>query len=163
MAADLAIKLPGRAEEIVAAQAGKTQNPDNRRRLEFIVPSLSADQHVRDRFFASLAEEENRSVESWVLDALQNIHHPLRTAGSEPYILPSLELLQEIQVTGDIFFPKRWLDVTLGNYRSKTAVNTVETFLEERPNYNEQLRMKILQSADTMYRASTLSGADQER
>jgi aminopeptidase N len=122
---------------------------------------VSADQAVRDRFFVSLANEENRRIESWVLDALQNIHHPLRTADSEPYILPSLELLQEIQVTGDIFFPKRWLDVTLGNYRRGTAVNTVRAFLEERPDYNDQLRMKILQSADTMFRASALSGVDQ--
>jgi hypothetical protein len=28
--------------------------------------------------------------------------------------MPSLEMLWEIQKTGDIFFPKRWLDVTLG-------------------------------------------------
>jgi aminopeptidase N len=106
-------------------------------------------------------EEENRAIESWVLDALENIHHPLRTGESEQYILPSLELLQEIQVTGDIFFPKRWLDVTLGNYRSGTAVHTVRTFLDDRPDYNQQLKMKILQSADMMFRASTLIGADQ--
>lgn len=163
LAQDLAIKLPGRAEEIIAAQLGRTQNPDNRRKLGFIAPSLSADSETRDRFVASLANEENRAIESWVLDALQNIHHPLRTSSSERYILPSLLLLQEIQVTGDIFFPKRWLDVTLGNYRTGTAVNTVNTFLAERPAYNEQLRMKILQSADTMFRASTLAGADDER
>ena len=128
---------------------------------EFALMFINAFFNLVRNFFAQLANEENRAVESWVLDALENIHHPLRTAESEQYILPSLELLQEIQVTGDIFFPKRWLDVTLGNYRSGTAVHTVRTFLDERPGYNEQLRMKILQSADTMFRASTLVGADQ--
>lgn len=158
---DLAIKMPVDAEEIIAAQLVNTQNVDNQRKLRFIAPSLSADKAVRGSFFASLAEEENRAIESWVLEALKNIHHPLRTGESEQYILPSLELLQEIQATGDIFFPKRWLDVTLRNYRSGTAVHTVRTFLDERPEYNKQLRMKILQSADMMFRASTLVGADQ--
>jgi aminopeptidase N len=157
----LAIKIPGEADDIIATQLANTQNPDSQRKLGFIAPSLSADKAVRDRFFASLADEENRAVESWVLEALENIHHPLRLVESEQYILPSLELLQEIQITGDIFFPKRWLDVTLGNYRSGTAVQTVRAFLEERPEYNQQLRMKILQSADMMFRASTLVGADQ--
>jgi len=161
LAQSLAIKLPARADEIVATQLANTKNPDNRRKLVFVAPSLSADQAVRDQFFASLANEKNRAVESWVLDALGNIHHPLRTGESEQYILPSLELLQEIQVTGDIFFPKRWLDVTLGNYRTGTAVHTVKTFLDERPDYNQQLKMKILQSADTMMRANVLVAADQ--
>ena len=157
----LAIKLPEEAETIVATQLENTENPDNVRKLEFIAPSLSADPEIRNRFFASLADEKNRQTESWVLDALANLHHPLRIDQSEQYIRPSLELLQEIQVTGDIFFPKRWLDETLGNHRSETAILTVRTFLDERPDYNEQLRMKILQSADMMFRANAILGAGQ--
>ncbi len=153
IAQPLAIKLPDEADSSIKSQIARTENPDNLRKIEFIAPSLSAEQAVRDAFFASLADEANRSTESWVLDALANLHHPVRTAASERYILPSLELLQEIQVTGDIFFPKRWLDETLRNYRSASAVTTVRTFLEERPDYNEQLRMKILQSADMLFRA----------
>ena len=156
----LAIKIPEDADEIIATQLANTMNPDSQRKLDFIAPSLSADKATRDTFFASLADEENRAVESWVLDALGNIHHPLRVGESEEYILASLELLQEIQVTGDIFFPKRWLDMTLGNYRSGTAVRTVRKFLEERPGYNQQLRMKILQSADMMFRANALVFTD---
>ena len=156
LAQDLAIKMPDRAEEIIAFQLERTDNPDNRRKLEFIAPSVSPDQSVRDGFFSSLADERNRQTESWVLDALGNLHHPLRTTGSEKYILPSLELLEEIQVTGDIFFPKRWLDETLQNHRSDTAVATVRQFLSDRPDYNKQLRMKILQSADMMFRANAL-------
>ena len=152
----LAIKLPDEAETIVRTQVENTENPDNVRKLDFIAPSLSADPEVRSRFFASLADEKNRQTESWVLDALANLHHPLRIDQSERYILPGLELLQEIQVTGDIFFPKRWLDETLANHRSGAAVGTVKKFLDDRPDYNEQLRMKILQSADMMFRANAI-------
>ena len=151
LAQEIAVRLPEQADAIIAAQIERSENPDNVRKLAFIAPSLSADQAVRDAFFESLADASNRETESWVLDALDNLHHPLRTADSEAYLLPSLELLTEIQVTGDIFFPKRWLDATLRNYRTSTAVATVRTFLEERPDYNRQLRMKILQSAYFLY------------
>ncbi len=156
IAQSLAVRLPHEAKDIVELQLARTENPDNLRKLEFVAPSLSADPAVRDEFFASLADEANRSTESWVLEALANLHHPVRTGVSERYILPSLELLQEIQVTGDIFFPKRWLDTTLRNYHSTSAVETVRTFLEERPDYNAQLRMKILQAADMMFRANAI-------
>ncbi|MFP8489299.1 M1 family metallopeptidase [Gracilimonas sp. Q87] len=156
MAGNLALKIPEQASKIVSVQSEQIENEDRKRRFEFIRPALSNDQTVRDAFFESLKDEENRQVESWVLGALGYLHHPLRIEESEKYILPSLELLQEIQVTGDIFFPKRWLDVTLGNYSSDSAVETVRTFLAERPNYNKQLRMKILQAADGMFRANRI-------
>ena len=158
MAGILAVKMPERAKEITETQLGQIENADRKRRFEFISPALSNDPQVRDDFFESLKEEENRAIESWVLSALGYLHHPLRVDESEKYLLPSLELLQEIQVTGDIFFPKRWLDVTLGNYSSDSAVETVRTFLAERPDYNEQLRMKILQAADGMFRANRIKG-----
>ena len=159
IAQSLAVRLPDEAHEIVALQLARTENPDNLRRLDFIAPSLSADPAIRDEFFASLADEANRSTESWVLEALANLHHPVRSEASERYILPSLELLEEIQVTGDIFFPKRWLDATLRNYHTTSAVTTVRSFLEERPDYNAQLRMKILQAADMLFRASSIVAA----
>ena len=160
MAQTLAVKLPGRAAEIAAMQLARTQNPDDRRRFEFLQVSMSADESVRDDFFAALADEANRNVESWVLEALGNLHHPLRIAASEKYLLPSLELLQEIQITGDIFFPQRWLDRTLRNHRSASAVRTVEAFLDRHPDYNAQLKMKILQSADLMFRAHAMIRAE---
>ena len=156
IAGNLAVKLPEQASEIISKQTEQIENEDRKRRFEFISPALSNDQQTRDEFFESLTEEENRQVESWVLGALGYLHHPLRVEDSEKYIQPSLELLQEIQVTGDIFFPKRWLDVTLGNYASDSSVETVRTFLDERHDYNDQLRMKILQAADGMFRANRI-------
>jgi aminopeptidase N len=161
LAQTLAVRLPDEAKDIVELQLARTENPDNRRRLEFIAPSLSADPAVRDAFFESLADESNRSTEFWVLEALQNLHHPVRSEASERYILPSLKLLREIQVTGDIFFPKAWLDMTLRNYHSDSAVTTVRAFLDERPDYNAQLRMKILQAADPLFRANAIVAAQE--
>jgi aminopeptidase N len=156
MAGTLAIKDPSIAESVTDIQLERINNPDRKRRFEFIKPALSPDQETRDLLFESLKNEENRQTESWVLGALGYLHHPLRTGASEKYILPSLELLEEIQVTGDIFFPGRWMGATLGNYNSDSAVNTVRGFLADRPDYNYQLRLKILQSADMLFRMNAL-------
>ncbi len=156
LAQELAIKRPAEAESIIAAQLAKTTNPDEIRRFEFLAPSLAADRSVRDAFFASLAEERMRQTERWVIDALGNLHHPLRTAHSADYIPASLALLREIQVTGDIFFPASWLHATLQNHNSARAVAAVRTFLDANPDYHPQLKMKILQAADPMFRAQRL-------
>ena len=156
LAQTLAIRLPAQAAAIIARQLAATANPDRRRRLEFVAPSLSADAAVRDAFFESLRDPGNRRTETWVSEAVANLHHPSRITQSEKYILPSLELLQEIQVTGDIFFPGDWLRATLGNHNSATAAQTVRRFLAERPDYSPQLRMKILQEADMLFRAAQI-------
>jgi len=156
LAGQLALKMPHRAGEITNEQAGRISNPDRQREFEFIKDALSDNTAVRDAFFESLKDVRNRHTEAWVLQALGYLHHPLRVHESERYLLPSLELLEEIQVTGDIFFPSRWLNEVLGSYSSDTAVATVRNFLAENPGYNDQLRMKILQSADTMFRANQI-------
>ncbi|MFN1834756.1 M1 family metallopeptidase [Balneola sp. MJW-20] len=153
LAATLAIKMPEQADNIINEQQARISNPDRKRRFEFVKPALSPDEKIRDSFFNSLKEEDNRATESWVLSAIGYLHHPLRTESSVKYILPSLELLQEIQITGDIFFPARWVGTTLGNHRSDDAAEIVRTFLEDHPDYNEQLRMKIMQAGDHLLKS----------
>jgi aminopeptidase N len=155
----LAIRLPAEAAAIIATQLQNTRNPDDLRRLQFIAPSLSPDARTRDAFFASLAQESNRQTENWVLDGLRNLHHPSRTGHSVRYLGESLALLEEIQVTGDIFFPGHWLNASLANHNSDQAVQTVTGFLHQRPDYNPQLRMKILQAADLPIRANRILAA----
>ena len=154
----LAVRLPEKASALIELQQARTVNPDSQRRLTFITPALSADRAVRDNFFSSLANEDNRQTEPWVLEALRLLHHPTRISEAERYLLPILELLQEIQVTGDIFFPGEWLKATLARHHSTAAVDTVRTFLADHPHYNHQLRMKILQSADMLYRVCRIRG-----
>ena len=97
----------------------------------------------------------HRRRETWVLQAVSYLHHPLRAAESEKYIPASLEVLREIQRTGDIFFPKRWMDATLGGHRSPSAAHMVNVFLENVPkDYPDRLKRIVLSSADDMIRAS---------
>ena len=81
-------------------------------------------------------------------------HHPLRAAQSEKYIRPSLDLLVEIQRTGDIFFPTRWMTATLGGHNTAAAAATVREFLVQQKDYPIRLRRIILQAADELFRAA---------
>lgn len=156
----LSVRLPDRADAILAKQRLETVNPDRLRRLDFIAPALAKDSATRDAFFKSLKKPENRATEVWVSNALARLNDPSRLDHSARYVLPSLELLEEIQITGDIFFPSAWLNRSLGPHTSQEAADNVRQFLSERPEYNPQLRMKILQAADPLFRASAMRNSD---
>ena len=127
-----------------------------RARFAFVRPALASDPAVRDAFFASLADPANRRQEPWVLEALEYLHHPLRAARSEQYVRRSLDMLEEVQRTGDIFFPKRWTDATLGGHNSVRVATTVRAFLEGRRDLSPRLRRLVLQAADELFRASDI-------
>ncbi|GAA4455072.1 M1 family aminopeptidase [Nibrella saemangeumensis] len=141
---------------LLLQQADRIKNPDRKKRLLFMIPALSPDVQVRDAFFTSLKDEKNREREAWVTAALGYLHHPLRATTSARYLPASLSLLEEIQRTGDIFFPESWLRSTLSAYQSPEVVTLVRTFLKERPNYNPRLKAKLLQAADSPFRAARL-------
>ena len=156
LACELALRLPERSEEILDQQYAAIKNPDRQKRLAFIRPALSAEVGVRDQFFESLKEAKNRHYEPWVGSALGYLHHPLRAKEAEKYILPSLALMEEIQITGDIFFPRRWVTATLSGHQSASAAQIVRDFLAERPDYPYRLKNKILMGADLLFRAEKL-------
>ena len=65
-------------------------------------------------------------------------------------------MLLEIRNTGAIFFPKIWLDATLGGYGSPEAAAVVRQFLDTLPpDYPERLKNITLQSADELFRAAS--------
>ena len=153
LARDLAIRTG--LKSIVSRQIERTKDPDRRAQLTFVMPALSSDAAERDRFFASLADVSNRRHEPWVLEGLRALHHPLHAESSEKYVAPSLAMLQEIQRTGDIFFPKRWMDGTLSGHSSPAVADTVRTFVRNLPEgYPDRLRRIILSSADTLFRST---------
>jgi aminopeptidase N len=155
LAQDLAVReVPGWSD-ILTTQLARMQNPDRKARFEFVMPSLSADPAERERWFQRLTDVNNRRHESWVLDGLGNLHHPLRAPSSAKYVTPSLNMLQNIQQTGDIFFPTRWMNSTLSGHSSREVAKVVKQFLDSLPaDYPVRLKNIVLQAADDLFRAS---------
>ena len=143
----------GQVTEALKDQMDRVVNPDRKKEIEFVANALSQNQEVRDAFFLSLLEPENRETEQWVNTALYYLNHPLRTTTSIEYLDQALNEVVEIQQTGDIFFPKRWLDNLLWGHNSKEAVEILSDFIEESKDMDPKLRQKVLQSADMVFRA----------
>ena len=146
---------PG-AAEILDQQRIALENPDVVARFDFVRPAFSSRVDQRELFFAGLAEPENREREPWVLDAVRALHHPLRADESRAALRPSLELLEEVQRTGDIFFPLGWLSATFSGHSSPETAQIVDDFLAENPELPPRLRGKVLQAADPLQRAARL-------
>jgi aminopeptidase N len=66
-------------------------------------------------------------------------------------------MLGDIQRTGDIFFPKRWMDATLGGYSSQAKAQTVRSFLMNLPDgYPDRLRRIVVSAADDLFRSARM-------
>lgn len=156
LAMKLAIYKHPKASEIIKEQGTAISNKNRQARFKWLLPSLSNDETIRASFMKSLLEKENREKESWVQAALGNMHHPLRQQSSIKQLGAILEKLEEVQLTGDIFFPKGWLASSIGNYSSNEAALVLQMFLEEHPNYNPILLKKLLQTTDNLTRAQNI-------
>ena len=157
----LALRINGKTAKelpsnILQQHLQRVTDPDRKAELAFTIPALNSDSAVRDHFFNQLKRPEMREHEPWVSTALSYLNHPLSAKSSEKYITPSLELLPEIQKTGDIFFPKSWLDVSLSGYNTVSASNLIRDFLSKNQDLNRKLRQKVLQSADPVFRAAAI-------
>ena len=157
LAYELAIRMPEKYPSIIQTQRERISNPDKVRQFDFIAQAVTPDTVQMDAFFQSLLKAENRRIEPWAASALAYLNHPLRENYSVKYIRPGLEVLQEIQRTGDIFFPKKWASALLRNYKSKEAYREIQAFIEAHPQYPSLLKNKILQAAWPLYREAANS------
>jgi aminopeptidase N len=156
LAFELSLRGIAHAEEILDTQYQRIDNKERKARFNFIRQALSQDEKLRDQFFYSLLDEKNREKEPWVVSAVYYLNHPLRSQSAIKYIRPSLEELEELQITGDIFFPAQWLNATFSGHSSIKAVIEINLFLNENPDYPENLKNKILQSTDMVFRANKI-------
>lgn len=160
LAMNLALFAHPDREKILDEERTRITNADRLARFDFLRPALSGDFATRETLFLSFKEEKNREKEAWVLSACGFLHHPLRQKEMSKHLGVVLELLPEIQKTGDIFFPKGWLINTIGQYTSKEANDLVNQFLSANTTLNPSLRNKVLQATDNLEWAQRLVERD---
>ena len=149
---ELALREPEQWKYIFQKQYSRLNSEQRRGEFKFIYPSTSPNLSERDSVFNSLKNVQNRGVEPWVSTSLALLNHHLRREESVKFITPALEILEEIQKTGDIFFPKDWLRSLLGSHNSSVAGDKVAKFLSDNPELNPMLVSKILQQSHHLYR-----------
>lgn len=149
LSCQLMVAFPDRAREIADVQSERIINPDRKETFQMLCLAASPDPDVRNALFASFLESpQNRRPESRVLSALALLCHRNRREEALAYIVPSLDALEEIQKTGDIFFPGDWCNVLLKNQQNDMATKIVDDWLSSHPEVNPLLATKILQALD---------------
>ncbi len=157
LALELSVRGVPDSAGIVAEQRRRLTDPDRRAELDFVAPAVSTDSERRDAFFASLADPANRRHEDWTQKALSYLYHPLRAESSFKHLRVSLEMLEDVARTGDIFFPRSWAGIPLAGYSSEAAAKTARDFLKARPDYPLRLKRLILQPLYTLEAAARQS------
>ncbi len=147
MAYHLAIMLPERWQDILAIQKERLTTDDERREFEFVSRACNPDSQVQQQLFNELLEVENRRVEPWARTMLALLNDPMREPWSNRYLVPGLDELEEIQRTGDIFFPGYWLSSLLDGHRSQEARETVTKWIDTHPQLAPALKNKLLENA----------------
>ncbi len=154
LAYELSLRMPGRADSILSAQRQRITNPDRLAQFDFVSRAVSPSASRRDSLFESLRQADNRRIEPWTLSVLYYLNHPLRDQESVKYIRPALELLPEIQRTGDIFFPGDWASNLLAGHRCPDACRAVQEYLIAHPDMLPLLRNKVLQATYLLKRCN---------
>ena len=147
MAYHLAIMFPERWQDIIALQHSRLTTKDERREFGFVSRACTPDADVQQQLFNDLLKVENRRVEPWARTMLALLNDPVREPLSNRYLVPGLDVLEEIQRTGDIFFPGYWLSSLLDGHHSSQAVEIVNTWLDNHPTLAPALKNKVMENA----------------
>jgi aminopeptidase N len=158
LALELSVRSEGTAPEMLALQYSRIQNPDRRAQFAFLMPALSPDLSERIQAFARLLQHDPGRRQPWVLQSLFYLNHPLREKEAVRFIRPSLEPLEDIQRTSDIFFPMRWAEAALNGHRSFEAAAIVRELLAQ-VTWPQRLRWIVLTAADELFRAAAVIDA----
>ena len=152
MSYDMSIAHPSKWEYIRDRQRSRIKSRDRLDEFDYIFPSTSPRTEVRDSVFAALMLAENREIEPWTLSALANLNHRFRQHEALKYIAPALGKMEEIQRTGDIFFPQNWCSSLLRGHYSGEASQIVRKFTDDNSDMNPMLMRKVLQRSDHLLR-----------
>ncbi|WP_299777817.1 M1 family aminopeptidase [uncultured Formosa sp.] len=139
-------------EDILEKAETQISSADAMDRFKFLLPALSSNNADRETLFLSFKDVKNRKKSNWVETANHYIHHPLHQKEAIKYVSLSLDVLEEVKNTSDLFFPLKWLESTIGKYQSKEAQTILNMYLSTHPELNPQLKFKILQATDNLSR-----------
>jgi aminopeptidase N len=91
--------------------------------------------------------------ESWIEAAFVPFNSPKHSELTLPYLEKALTELPNLKRSRKIFFVNGWLSSFIGGQKSEQALAIVNKFLNDNPNLDKDLRLKILETADNPERS----------
>lgn len=147
MAYHLAIMRPAEWQQILTTQRSRLKTDDERAEFDYISRACNPDEQAQQQLFNDLLKAENRRVEPWARSLLALLNDPTREPLSNRYLVPGLDALEEIQRTGDIFFPGYWLSSLFSGHQSEEAKSIVKNWITAHPSLSPALMNKLKENA----------------
>lgn len=107
---------------------------------------------TKERYFAGYLNA-NEPPEAWAEDSLEFFHWPGQEALTAPYLPRALDSLGWVKEHRKIFFLPAWIDAFVNGESSPETLAAVDGFLASHPNFEADVRRKVLQSRDSLARA----------
>ncbi len=129
LARELARRDVVASKAMLDEQIRRIANPDRKARMIYLRAVLSSDPMEREAWFRQLADPAKRKPESWVIEGLSELHHPLRAEASAALVRPALEMLLDVRRHGGTFFDTNWVGSVLRGHSSPTVAEVVRQYL----------------------------------
>lgn len=147
LAYHLALLSPDDWQSVLATQRSRLRTDDERREFDYVSRACNPDPQAQKQLFLDLLKAENRRVEPWACRLMSLLNDPTREPAANAYLAPGLDALEDVQLTGDIFFPGDWLSALLSGHRSAEAKAIVSTWIASHPALNAALMNKLRERA----------------
>ncbi|MDQ3797915.1 MAG: M1 family metallopeptidase, partial [Acidobacteriota bacterium] len=139
------------AEQMLAALE-KTETSDDAKRYAYAARAGIGKPENKAKFWNDFVN--NREIsESWIEAAFVPFNSVRHSELTLPYLEKALAELPNLKRTRKIFFVNGWLAAFIGGQKDEKALAIVNKFLADNPNLDRDLRLKILENADTLERA----------
>jgi aminopeptidase N len=130
---------------------GEEDKTDDARRYAYSAAAARPDAATKKRYFEQYTGDKDLA-ESWIEASLGPFNTPQQSELTLPYLEPALRELPDLKRTRKIFFVNGWLAAFIGGQCSEQAAASVRDFLARAPALDQDLRLKVLESADGLER-----------
>ncbi len=142
--------------DILKRQSARITGKYKKEEFDFLMPALNKNPGVRAEFFESLKLPASRENMPLALNAMHYLNHPLVAVHSESFVLPAIEMTDEIKELNGTVYLKKWLDEAFYGHNSVQVAKLIDEYLNKNHDLDTVLRTKILQASDPVLRSSKI-------
>jgi aminopeptidase N len=130
----------------------KAETSDDAKRYAYAVGAAFPAKEAKEKYFNDFLNNKEIS-ESWIESAFVPFNSARHSELTLPYLERALAELPNLKRNRKIFFVNGWLAAFIGGQKNEKALAIVNKFLDDNPNLDKDLRLKILENVDVIERA----------
>lgn len=138
------------APALLAAEV-KANATDDERRYAYAAGAARRDAATKEKYFEAFLND-TALAESWIESGIGPFNSMRQADLTAPYLERALAELPKLKRTRKIFFVNGWLGAFIGGQCSAESLRVVNDFLEQHPELDRDLKLKVLEAVDGLQR-----------